>query len=411
MTTTSLDRRTRRDADVHPIDADEFFAGSFADHAERHGPAVVEAIDALGAPPLSVSVEGDVWTVLVEDGVLKARRGDRDGALAIALSAEQFSDWAQDIRSLNAFHVMREVDVRAGGEWDISVWDALWRCLLDGWRVVGDIAFLDRDGDLLDLDRTFTPADDPADIAHFLREAGYLHLRGWIDPDAVAAISAEIDAAMPCYSEGDGRSWWAELEDGTRTVVRMQGFVAHSPTTRQVLDSDLWAQMVSAVAGDDHLRQGRPGDMVTEALVKPVGVAAGISDLTFHRDCHFGRHAYGCSGVDLGITVTPSGEDNGRLGVVAGSHRLAIPVEVAKTRPYLPVVGVATDAGDCTVHLGCTLHESTAPITSTRKVMYTPYGLPPRPDDRPLAPTRSGSDLRERVHRMYLPDRPGAEST
>jgi hypothetical protein len=304
--------------------------------------------------------------------------------------------------------VARELDLRGGTDMDVSVWDSLWRCLLDGWPVVGQLDFVDRDGRPLDLTRIYTPDDDPGEIAHFVREAGFLHLRGWIDADAISAISSEIDAARAHYQEGDGRSWWAELQDGTRTVVRMQHFVEHSPTTLEVLGSRRWADLVTAIAGDDEVQQGRPGTAVTEALVKPVGVRAGISDLTFHRDCHLGGHSYGCSGIDLGITVTPSGEDNGRLGVVAGSHRLAIPVEVARSAPYLPVVGVATEAGDCTVHLSCTLHESTAPRTSTRKVMYTPYKLLPLEDVEPVV--RPGSDLRERVHKMHLDDAGAAEA-
>jgi len=399
----SLDRRTRRNADIHVVDAAAFFETEWPSYVERHGQLVVEAINRLAAPPLGIEVGARAWTVCMDRGRLVLRSGLIDGAFVISLSEEQFSDWAQDHRSLNAFHVGMELQVRNGREWEISVWDSLWRCLLDGWPVVGDLAFVDRVGDPLDLGRTFTPDDDPEDLAHFLRETGFLHLRGWVDPAAAEAIAAEADSARSLYSQGDGRSWWAELEDGSRTVVRMQHFVEHSPTMREVLNSDRWAQLVDMVAGDDVLEQGRPGTAVTEALVKPVGVVAGISDLTFHRDCHFGRHSYGCSGVDLGLTVTPSGEDNGRLGVVAGSHRLAIPVEVAKSSSYLPVIGVGTEAGDCTVHLSCTLHESTAPRTSTRKVLYTPYRLAP-PGDDVEPPTSRGPDLRERVHRMYLPD-------
>jgi hypothetical protein len=399
----SLDRRTRRNADIHEVDADAFFEKEWLSYVERNGQLVVEAIDCLGAPALGIEVGARAWTVSADGGQLALRSGLSDGAFVISLSEEQFSDWAQDHRSLNAFHVGMELEVSNGGDWEISVWDSLWRCLLDGWPVVGDLAFVDRAGDPLDLGRTFTPDDDREDLAHFLREAGFLHLRGWVEPAAARAIAEEADLARSQYAQGDGRSWWAELEDGSRTVVRMQHFVEHSPTTREVLGSGSWAQLVNSVAGDDVLVQGRPGTSVTEALVKPVGVVAGISDLTVHRDCHFGRHSYGCSGVDLGLTVTPSGEDNGRLGVVAGSHRLAIPVEVAKTSSYLPVVGVATEAGDCTVHLSCTLHESTAPRTATRKVLYTPYKLAPVSDDVE-PPTGRGPDLRERVHRMYLPD-------
>ena len=61
----------------------------------------------------------------------------------------------------------------------------------------GAIDFHDRDGAPLDLHRSFGPDDDDADIAHFLAEAGFLHLRGWFDPDAMAEISADMDGALP----------------------------------------------------------------------------------------------------------------------------------------------------------------------------------------------------------------------
>jgi Phytanoyl-CoA dioxygenase (PhyH) len=100
----------------------------------------------------------------------------------------------------------------------------------------------------------------------------------------------------------------------------------------------------------------------------------------------------------LGISVTAGGEDNGRLRVVAGSHRAAVPVEIARTGPHLPVVGLPTEPGDLTVHLSCTLHESTAPRTAERKVVYTGFGLPTRPG--PAAGGRALSELRERVHEI-----------
>jgi hypothetical protein len=30
------------------------------------------------------------------------------------------------------------------------------------------------------------------------------------------------------------------------------------------------------------------------------------SDADFHRDCHLGRHAYVCSGMTVGIALTPT---------------------------------------------------------------------------------------------------------
>src|SRR5690606_15950978 len=137
-------------------------------------------------------------------------------------------------------------------------------------------------------------------------------------------------------------------------------------------------QLRSTLSGPDgRLVKGKE----IEALVKPVGVVQGASDVTFHRDCHMGRHPYNCCGTTVGISVTSGTRENGRLRVAAGSHRVAMPVEVAKSDPYLPVVAVSTEPGDLTVHLGCTLHEAAPPKVQERRVMYAGFSLEPRADD------------------------------
>ena len=238
-------------------------------------------------------------------------------------------------------------------------------------------------------------------MAHFLREAGFLHLRGWVDPALMAPVSDDIDRAVPHYVDGDGKSWWANLADGTHRCVRLQEFLEHSPTTEAILRSDVWDRLRCTIAGDDELVLTPVESRSLEALIKPIGVVAGASDVTFHRDCHFGRHAYTCSGMTIGIAVTPTTEANGTLRVVAGSHRVAIPIEVAKTDPYLPVVGLPTEPGDLTLHLSCTLHESAPPSISERKVMYTGgFKLVPRPTDADGGAALP--DLRENVYKILL---------
>jgi len=56
------------------------------------------------------------------------------------------------------------------------------------------------------------------------------------------------------------------------------------------------------------------------------------------------------------------------------------------------------------VHLSCTLHESTPPTTSTRKVMYAPFKLKPLPGEEP--PIARGPELRDEVSKMLLDDGP-----
>ena len=99
----------------------------------------------------------------------------------------------------------------------------------------GSVTFADLDGSPLDLHRAFALDDDRAEMAHFLAEAGYLHLRGVFDPAEMAAVSADMDAAADRYAQGDDNSWWARTADGTDRLVRMQRFQRESPTTRDLL--------------------------------------------------------------------------------------------------------------------------------------------------------------------------------
>jgi hypothetical protein len=356
-----LDRRTRSDADLHHVSVDEFVDEVLPPLLERHGELVDRGIAALEAPSLTLAIGERSWTY-----------PGGDGDLTVRLDDEAFSDWAQLNRSFNGMGVMGQLD-HDGSERDVSVWDALTHTLLEGWTVLADDLTFD-----VDLDRSFGPDDDPSEIAHFLREAGYLHLRGWLDPADMATVSDDIDRALPTYAEGDGRSWWAVQADGTRRCVRLQEFLGHSPTTEAILEGEVWEHLRRVLSGDDvELVRGKE----IEALVKPVGIVQGASDVTFHRDCHLGRHPYGCSGTTIGISVTSGTPENGRLRVAAGSHRVAMPVEVAKHDPYLPVVAVSTEPGDLTVHLSCTLHEAAPPQRQERRVMYAGFSLAPRPGD------------------------------
>ena len=169
----ALDRRTRRDADLRRVRMDEFLADDFPTLCARHGALVARGIAALDAPPLAIEIGGRSWSFSGDGTTLLATPGVRDGALVVTFDEEQFSDWVQNQRSFNAMLTARELRYR-GTLRDVSIWDSLWLALLEGWPVVHDtIGFLDRAGAPLDLSRAFTQDDDPADIAHFLREAGF----------------------------------------------------------------------------------------------------------------------------------------------------------------------------------------------------------------------------------------------
>ncbi len=392
----SIDRRTRDDADTVEVDPSTFFADWWPELLDRNGEQAAEGLARLGTRPLALDVAGDVRSLLLDDGRLTVVDGKADDAVIVDLTPELFSSFAQQQQSLCTFFIGGLLRTGARFYDDLIAWDSVWLCLLEGWPVVGDdTEFVDRDGAPLDLGRAFTPDDDPDEVNHFLREAGFLHLRGWLDPTDMDTVAADVERALPTYSPGDGNSWWATTADGTERCVRLQRFQDHSATTLGILTSDRWDQLRRTLQGDDTL-VSRPMDTnVIEALVKPLAITKGISDVPWHRDCNLGRHAHGCCSTTIGISVTDGGEGRGQLRVVPGSHRLLMPSSLAGTdAAWLPARPLPTRKGDLTVHLSCTLHEAQPPTVDERIVMYTGFGLKGR--DGTATRGADGSDL-ERI--------------
>src|SRR4051794_12343546 len=182
MRTASIDHRTRYDHDVVDLTPEQFFAEQLPRLLERHGHLAGAGFEALRARPLAIEVGAFSMTLGADGRTMSATGGIRDGAVVVTLDPDQFSDWAQQIRTFDAMISLGELSWRGSGRRQLAVWDALWIAVLEGWAVVDPaLRFLDREGDPLDLSRCFTPEDDPMDVAHFLRETGYLHLRGWLD--------------------------------------------------------------------------------------------------------------------------------------------------------------------------------------------------------------------------------------
>ena len=177
----------------------------------------------------------------------------------------------------------------------------------------------------------------------------------------------------------DGASWWARTETGEWYPSRILGFNQKSPTLRELLRSDRFRSIGSFT--DDGFVQRDPdvGDSA-EGLLKKIGVVEGFSDVSWHKDCSMGGHSRGCCGLTVGLSVTGAGRENGELGAVAGSHRANVPL-LGVDGLDLPRVPLPTRTGDVTVHCSCTLHMSRPPVSAQRRVVYSGFGLAPRPGD------------------------------
>src|ERR1700733_7791429 len=273
--------------------------------------------------------------------------------------------------------ITSRVKIAAGNINDWIGLGAALRAPLD-WRKVheaGDVTFTDLDGRELDLDRTFTVDDNRDEIAHFLEQTGYLHVRDVFDESEMTAIAADIDEWIVKATPDDGESWWAVDEHGVNQAVRVLFFYEKSAALQDLVN-DARFQWIGELTGDAHRHKGS-----AEGLVKPLGIVRGLSDLPWHKDCGQGRHSYNCSGLTCGISVTGASRTSGALGVIPGSHR-ANPMATGRD-PKLDLQPklLETNTGDITVQCSDTLHRAHPPVERPRHVVYTSFGLQPLPGD------------------------------
>lgn len=374
----SVDYRTRTDAGITDIGFTEFFTSLLPGLLETNAHCVAPWLELNAPDDLSIECEGVTWHLVATDRQVRANRGGSTTGLLVRLDSAEFSGLVNDLYTPMTFFVGGTLNILRGNMSTFLDWWLLIRALIDGRpiHVPGKIGFTDRDGTPLDLSRSFVPEDPVEDMRHFLETAGYLHIKGVFTEAEMAAVSSDIDRYYGNYAEGDGRSWWATTRDGTRRLVRLQAFDQHSAATRAIL-SDPRFRRLGEISGAGHEHRGLAGNAI-EALVKPLDVVEGISDLPWHKDCSLGRHSYDCCSLTVGISVTGAGADSGQLRVIAGSHRaLMWPALLSHPETYgLPVVALPTATGDITAHLSCTHHMSEAPTARERRVMYTGFRLP-----------------------------------
>ncbi len=396
----TIDIRTRDDVDVETIDVADFFGTQLPRVAAEHSALAVPGARELCVRPFTIETTAGTWTLSVDDDAVRVDRGGT-GHAAVRLDADEITDIVHDRRTPMTLLAAATLDMPSGNINDFLDWWVVLRSLLDVRAVhtAGDVTFTDRDGGPLDLQRSFRVDDDPAELAHYLGQAGYLHLTEVFTADEMAQVSADMDAALPRYHDGDGRSWWATTADGTTRAVRLQRFQEESRATATLLQDDRLLRLAS-LSGDGHVPRDQGGNKI-EALVKPIGVVKGISDLPWHKDCSLGRHSSRCCSLTVGISVTGADDRSGQLGVVAGSHRALVQPAFFRDSWGLPAVPLPTRTGDVTVHCSCTMHMSQAPVERERRVMYTDFVLPPRAGDDP-APFSAGviDQVRERAYKV-----------
>ncbi|MEM1335950.1 MAG: hypothetical protein AAGG08_21080, partial [Actinomycetota bacterium] len=200
--------------------------GHLPELLRAHGDVAGRGLRHKALPALGLVVDGRAATLRLDGDRLVLVSGvDRAGVVA-ELAADALSDLLQDRQSTMGLAMTSRVQITNGSLDDWIHWEPVLRALCEGRPVhePGDIVIRDADGAPLDADRRFRLDDDPAEMAHFLAEAGFLHLTGVFDPDEMATIEADIDTSIAEARDGDPEYWWCTGGDGQQIAVRTLNF-------------------------------------------------------------------------------------------------------------------------------------------------------------------------------------------
>jgi hypothetical protein len=381
-----VDLRTRALGEIAPMVPAAFWAGAWAAAIARHGERAADDARRLDVPPLALAIDGETWMLRRGETTLEVVPGGDSAATNVALDRDAFTDWVTERRTALGLAIAG----RAGGDPDavaaFCAWDPVIRSALDGRGVYrpGDVTLRARDGSPLDLDQRFRLDDGAAEAGHFLAEAGFLLLQGVFTAEEMDAVDADLARAVATARPDDGASWWATTATGATYPCRVLDFAQKSPALCALID-DRRFLAIGELLGDLH-HPGDPfgehfADVTAEGLLKRVDTTQGLACLPWHRDCERGGHSMFCSGLTVGLCLTPVDDAHGGLDVMAGSHRANIARAQVDAGLDLSAVSLRSDRGDLTVHLSCALHRSTHPTAHERRVVYTGFALPLRGED------------------------------
>ncbi len=316
---------------------------------------------------------GIVWrpgATLDGDAGLKAGAeadAETEAATLIELDQETWRDLQRDLESAAGLIYGGRMRCLRGDPMHFVHWEPALRWLFVG-RPVYDpetIDLRDRRGVPLDPARGFMLGDDREEMAHFLRTAGYLWVRGVLSPEELGTLREEAERLRAEAREGDQESWWGRRADGTSVLCRVLR-AGRQPAMR-ALHSD--ARLRGLVELCDTpmkpMQEAEANDGVT-LLWKQPGVEEGLGDLPWHRDCGMGGHASMCPTAVLSVFLGPNTPEAGELRFLPGSWTSSLPFAEAHAAQGQGLEGVAPPAqpGDVTLHYGDGMHVAPPPASA-----------------------------------------------
>lgn len=321
--------------------------------------------------------DGRSWRYDASGGSIELRPGD-DAPLVVGIAERDWLGLCEAAESVMGLVMAKRVELLEGEAADFVEWEVALRVLyeqLPPWTP--DALLRGSDGAELDPATSFSPDDDPARMADFLRAAGYLVVRQVLPREEVAGLVEAAETVRAQATDGDGASWWSEHEDGRRVLVRV--LTAGSDPRMRALPAD--PRLMRIVGLSDFDLEATETEGVSVLFKHSGMVFDGKADQPWHRDCGLGGHQLMCPLMNGSVFLSRADRASGELRFLPGSWRTAgCRIDDPDHRFG---VGIEAEPGDFSLHYGDGLHAGTPPTSregpfrSSAVFEYGPVGRRP----------------------------------
>jgi len=305
---------------------------------------------------------GDAYTYRPRAEGMDVVAGDAEADTVIELAPELWENLVRERDAAAGLLYGGRAKCLRGSALRWVAWEPALRAIWSGRPVydADDVQLRDRAGAPLDPAATFTLASDREDMAHFLRTAGYLFVRGVFAEGEIAAFRAEAAVLAGEARKGDKLSWWGKDAAGAETLTRVTRAAAKPALRGLPRDPRLVALKDLA---DEELEHRAPpsAEEGVSVIWKRPRMSEGLGDLPWHRDCGMGGHALMCPTLIASVFLTPSTPETGELRMLPGSWQCGCgPVDARDPRAPRGA-SFAAAPGDVSLHYGDTMHAAPPP--------------------------------------------------
>jgi hypothetical protein len=305
---------------------------------------------------------GDAYSYVPDGDAMAVVAGDTAAETVIEVDEEIWQNLVQERDAAAGLLYGGRAKCVRGNALRFVSWEPALRAMWSG-RPVYDpdaLELLDRHGAPLDPATSFTLEADREDMAHFLRTAGYLFVRGVFSQDEVPRFLAEADELAREARKGDKLSWWGKDAAGEEVMTRVTRAAA-KPNLRSIPGDPRMLSLKDLA--DEPLAHRAPAtsEEGVSVIWKRPGMSEGLGDLPWHRDCGMGGHAVMCPVLIASVFLTPASPETGDLRMLPGSwQRGCGPVDARDPRAPKGV-RFAAQPGDVSLHYGDTMHAAPPP--------------------------------------------------